>query len=204
MRLFTAIEIPTEVGRALERLRGGVQSARWIDRDNYHLTLSFIGDVDARKAADIDAALADIIRTGFELRLDRVGVFGGDRPRALWAGVNREPALHDLQAEIAWALTRVGARPDGRKFTPHVTLARLKGADAGGVASWLSRHGDYRSPPFDVARFVLFSSRPSKGGGPYVIERVYPLATPWADYEFDDDYGADLEDGTAGSVVRAW
>ena len=198
MRLFTAIEIPTDVGLVLEWLRGGVPSARWIDRENYHLTLCFIGDVDTRHAADIDAALADIVRPGFSLQLEGVGVFGGNRPRALWAGAGREPALFDLQGEVAWALTRVGARPEVRKFTPHVTLARLKGGETSGAADWLSRQGDYRSARFGVSRFVLMSARPSRGGGPYVTERTYPLLTGLGDGEnFDESFGHDFEDDEA-------
>lgn len=200
MRLFTAVEIPAGIGQELDRLKGGVPNARWIDRENFHLTLCFIGEVDSRRAHDIDAALADIFRPGFELRLEGVGAFGGDKPRALWAGVGKEPALFDLQAEIAWVLTRVGARPDGRKFVPHVTLARLKGTDSASVATYLSRHGDYRSAAFDVGRFVLFSSRPSKGGGPYVAERVYPLLTGFGydGDDFEEEHDAYPADRAAG------
>lgn len=197
MRLFTAIEIPAAIRGELDTLKGGLHSARWIDPSDYHLTLAFIGDVDAHHAADIDAALSGIDRHAFSLRLDGVGVFGGEKPRALWAGVTDTPALTDLQAEIAWALTRVGARPDVRKFTPHVTLARLKGNKPDGLGAWLSAHGSYRSPEFEVRRFALYSARPSRGGGPYVIEKTYPLTTGDADFDTGfDEPGADLHEAT--------
>ena len=175
MRLFTAIEIPVPVAASLEGLKGGVPNARWVAPEDFHLTLAFIGEVEPGMATEIDGALAEISRVPFPLRLQGIGAFGGNRPRAIWAGVAPEPALSDLQAEIAWVLTRSGARAEGRKFAPHVTLARLKRAQAPAVAAYLARHGDYESAEFEVNRFVLLSSRPSKGGAPYVTERDYPL-----------------------------
>ena len=71
---------------------------------------------------------------------------------------------------------RFGMPPEQRKFTPHVTLARLRDASSHQVADYLSARGLFRTPPFQVSRFVLFSSRASIGGGPYVVEASYPLA----------------------------
>jgi 2'-5' RNA ligase len=70
----------------------------------------------------------------------------------------------------------VGLEPEGRKFTPHVTLARLRDSSSRDVADYLSTRGSFAPPPFEVSRFVLFSSRASVGGGPYVVEAEYPLA----------------------------
>ncbi|MGC2075331.1 MAG: 2'-5' RNA ligase family protein, partial [Xanthobacteraceae bacterium] len=65
--------------------------------------------------------------------------------------------------------------PEGRKYTPHVTLARLRDSSSHQVAEYLAARGHYRSLSFAVARFVLFSSRASVGGGPYIVEEDYPL-----------------------------
>jgi 2'-5' RNA ligase len=70
----------------------------------------------------------------------------------------------------------VGLEPEGRKFTPHVTLARLRDSSSRQVADYLSTRGHFRSRSFAVPQFVLFSSRASVGGGPYVVEAAYPLA----------------------------
>jgi 2'-5' RNA ligase len=75
-------------------------------------------------------------------------------------------------------LRRIGLEPEGRKYTPHVTLARLRVSSNHQVAEYLSARGYFRSPSFVASRFVLFSSRDSVGGGPYVVEADYPLATP--------------------------
>ncbi len=72
-------------------------------------------------------------------------------------------------------MRRIGLEPDTRKYTPHVTLARLRGSSSIEVAGYLSTRGYFRTAAFPVARFVLFSSRASVGGGPYVVEASYPL-----------------------------
>ena len=87
-------------------------------------------------------------------------------------------ALIELQAEQERLLQRLGLEPEGRKFTPHVTLARLRESSSRQVADYLHARAHYRSASFEVSRFVLFSSRSSVGGGPYVVEAAYPLAAP--------------------------
>jgi len=81
-----------------------------------------------------------------------------------------------LQAEHERLLQRLGLEPEGRKYTPHVTLARLRDSSSQQVAEYLTARAHYRSSSFEVSRFVLFSSRASIGGGPYVVEDAYPLA----------------------------
>ena len=73
-------------------------------------------------------------------------------------------------------MRRVGLDLEARKFTPHVTLARLRDSSNIQVASYLADWQPYRSPPFHVPRFVLYSSRASAGGGPYIVEAAYPLS----------------------------
>ncbi|TIR97561.1 MAG: RNA 2',3'-cyclic phosphodiesterase [Mesorhizobium sp.] len=133
-RLFTALEIPRDAALSLSLLRGGLPGARWIDVENYHLTLRFIGDVEGHIADDIANAL------------DRVN----------------------------------------RKFSPHVTLARLRNSSPADVAQYLSARGNFSTLPFRVGRFVLMSSRDSVGGGPYIVEEAWPLvgADPLASSRF--------------------
>jgi 2'-5' RNA ligase len=175
-RLFTALEIPAEVGRSLAMLRGGLPGARWIDPENYHLTLRFIGDIDDGLAREIAFMLGNVNRLSFELRLDGLTSFGGRRPRAVVAIAARTQQLFELQAEHERLMQRVGLEPEGRKYTPHVTLARLRDASSHDVADYLATRHPFRPAPFRVSRFVLYSSRASVGGGPYVIEAAYPLA----------------------------
>ncbi len=182
-RLFTGVEIPPRVAQSLAMMRGGLPGARWIDPENYHLTLRFIGDIDDALARDIAGLLGRAHRAPFEIRLEGLSSFGGRKPRALVASVAPTPPLMELQAEHERLLQRLGLEPEGRKYTPHVTLARLRESTSRQVADYLSARGHYRSASFEVSRFVLFSSRASVGGGPYVVEAAYPLMAPelrWA------------------------
>jgi 2'-5' RNA ligase len=174
-RLFTGLEIPPDVAQSLSMLRGGLPGARWIDPENYHVTLRFIGDVDDDIAHEVASMLGRVKRGAFELRLDGVTSFGGRKPRAVVAAIAPSPSLMDAQAEQERMMQRIGLEPEGRKYTPHVTLARLRDASSRDVADYLSARGYFRTQPFPVSRFVLFSSRASVGGGPYVVEASYPL-----------------------------
>jgi 2'-5' RNA ligase len=86
------------------------------------------------------------------------------------------PPLIELQAEHERLMQRIGLAPEGRKYTPHVTLARLRESSSRQVADYLAVREPYRSTAFAASRFVLYSSRASVGGGPYVVEASYPLA----------------------------
>ena len=174
-RLFTALEIPRDAALSLSLLRGGLPGARWIDVENYHITLRFIGDVEGHVADEIANALDRVRRPSFSLTLSGVGAFGGKKPHAVWAGITPSPALNALQAEIERICQRLGLPADPRKFTPHVTLARLRNARTEDVAHYLSGRGNFHTAPFTVNRFVLMSSKESVGGGPYLTEEVFPL-----------------------------
>jgi RNA 2',3'-cyclic 3'-phosphodiesterase len=173
-RLFTALEIPSEIGQSMAQLRGGLPGARWIDPENYHLTLRFIGDIDDALAEEIAGLLDQVARPGFALRIDGLDSFGGNRPRAVVAAIPPVAELVELQAEHERIMQRVGLQPE-RKYRPHVTLARLRDTSSRQVAEFLSLKQPFRSPSFSVSRFVLYSSRASVGGGPYVVEAEYPL-----------------------------
>jgi RNA 2',3'-cyclic 3'-phosphodiesterase len=174
-RIFIGVEIPAEVGRSLALLRGGIPGARWIDPENYHLTLRFIGDVDDARARDVMLMLGGVKRRPFEIALVGLNQFGGKKPRAVFVRVAANGALSELQAELERMLQRIGLPPEQRKFTPHVTLARLRDSSSREVADYLAVRGAFKTPPFPITRFVLFSSRASTGGGPYVVEAAYPL-----------------------------
>ena len=174
-RLFTGLEIPPEIAAELSMLRGGLSGARWIDVENYHLTLRFIGDIDERTANDVYSSLERVRRRPLTVTLNGLDTFGGDKPRAIVAKAKAEPPLVELQAEHERLMRRIGIPPEARKFVPHVTLARLRQASAMAVADYLGGRGYFPGRTFEANRFVLFSSRASTGGGPYVVEAAYPL-----------------------------
>lgn len=174
-RLFTALEIPRDAALSLSLLRGGLPGARWADVENYHITLRFIGDVEGHVADEIANALDRVRRPSFALTLSGVGAFGSRKPHSLWAGVAPSSDLGALQGEIERICQRLRLPSDPRKFTPHVTLARLRNTSPQEVAAYLSARGNFSAAPFRVGRFVLMSSRDSVGGGPYVVEETWPL-----------------------------
>jgi 2'-5' RNA ligase len=174
-RLFTALEIPRDAALSLSLLRGGLPGARWVDVENYHLTLRFFGDIEGHVADEIANALDRVHRPSFSLSLSGVGAFGSKKPHSIYAGVSPSPELHALQGEIDRICHRLGMAPDQRKFTPHVTLARLRNPSPVDVARYLSARGNFSTAAFRVGRFVLMSSRDSVGGGPYVVEEAWPL-----------------------------
>ena len=174
-RLFTGLEIPPAIGEALAMLRGGLPGARWIDPENYHLTLRFIGDVDDSVAHEVVSMLGRVRRKPFDLHFEGLTSFGGRKPRAVVAAVAPAQALLETQAEQERLMQRIGLEPEGRKYMPHVTLARLRESSSRAVAEYLSTRGYFRTSSFRISRFVLFSSRASVGGGPYVVEDSYPF-----------------------------
>ena len=177
MRLFVALAIPAPVAQSIMLIQGGVPGARWQTREQLHLTLRFIGEVDGRDAAMLDDALAGIEAPGFDLQLHGVGQFGNKQPHALWAAARPNEALMHLQRKVDSAIRRVGQPQDAHKFTPHVTVARLRHPQPGKVIEWLTHNALYTSPEFPVGAFQLYSSRLTSDGSVYAVEREYPLET---------------------------
>lgn len=178
IRLFVALDLPDLVRERLAALQGGVPGARWSRAEQMHLTLRFIGEVAENVAHDIDDALASIRAPAFSLELSGVGEFGGKNPRALWAGVKSSEAVLHLQRKVETALQRIGLPPEPRKFSPHITLARLKAAPREKVVQFLTHGSLFAAVPFPVNQFVLYSSHLSQSGSIYHPERVYRLEPP--------------------------
>jgi 2'-5' RNA ligase len=173
-RHFTAIEIPEDVKSRLSLIRGSLPDARWVDKDNYHLTLTFAGEIDGRMRRAFCDALFDIEAMPFEIVVDGLGCFGGDRPRTLYAAIRPTAQLEALQRDHDLAARRAGIDVVSRKYAPHITLARLSGTSARMAAEFLAQHGGFDLPPFEVTRTVLMSSKPG-GGGPYAVEEAFDL-----------------------------
>lgn len=174
-RLFTGFEVPDNVADALAEMRGGLPGARWAQPDDYHITLRFIGDIDGRTARELEDSLAETRADPVTITLTGLDAFGGAKPHSIFAQVQNNRALCELHSDHERAVRRVGLPPEKRKFTPHVTLARLRQASVLDVADFLSVRGGFPAISFTPDRFVLFSARDQVGGGPYVVEAAYPL-----------------------------
>ncbi len=175
MRLFVGIELPSDIRMTLGTLCSGLSGTRWVRTENMHVTLRFIGETGLGAAHDLDAALGDVRVPAFEMRFCGIGDFSQrSRLKALWAGVAANPALGHLQGKVEKAVQRAGFPPDGRKFTPHVTLARFKGQRVD-LGHYLETNGAFSSAPFPVEKFTLFESHMGHGGSHYEVLKEYPL-----------------------------
>ena len=174
-RLFTALALPPDVAAALALTRGGLPGARWVDPQDYHITLRFIGDIDARTANEVAAALEEVRRAPAPVAFEGLTWFGGDKPRALIAKVKPGPALLELAADHERRMRRLGLAPETRNFLAHVTLAWARGVAPAAVADYLAARGRLEAPAFVAHKFVLMSAKSGVGGGPYVAEGEYGL-----------------------------
>lgn len=174
-RLFTGLSVPPEVATQLSTLQSGLPAARWIESGDFHITLRFFGDIHDDQADDLASSLGDLAHPSVPLTLNGLGAFGGDKPRMVWIGVEASQELIALQRAQETLAQRLGHKPEGRKYTPHVTLARLRGGSAVDVGRYLSLQDHDQSFHFEANEFVLYSAKASTGGGPYVVEARYPL-----------------------------
>lgn len=175
MRLFVALSIPDDVAQSLMLLQGGVPGARWQSRDQLHLTLRFVGEVDGGDARALDDALAGIDAPAFDVQLHGVGQFGNKQPHSLWMGARSNDLLDHLQRKVDAAIRRIGQPQDAHKFAPHVTLARLRHPDTEKVITWLTQHALATSSEFGIGEFHLYSSKLTSDGSIYRIEQSYDL-----------------------------
>lgn len=178
MRLFSAIATPDEVARELVLFRGGLPDARWVDPVDFHVTLGFFGEINRHAADELAQALSEIDMPPIDLQLTGLNIFGADRPHAIVALAERSPALLSLQTAHRAVMQRLGIGDQVRKYTPHVTLGRLRRTTAGEVAAWISQQPAFRPLKWHADRFALYSSRTSRGGGPYVAEVTFHLQEP--------------------------
>jgi 2'-5' RNA ligase len=182
IRLFVALAIPEAAAVWLQRLKDGALAERWSPPQNLHLTLRFAGEVSERLADDLDAELEAIDGAPFDVTLRGVGVFETrGLARSLWAGVEPSEPLATLQRRCESAARRAGLAPETRGWRPHVTLAYLNGAEPRRVAAWIQQNNLARLEPFEADRFGLYSSRRSKEGSHYRLERAYRLSRPRRD-----------------------
>lgn len=173
-RLFVGLELPETVKDMLSDLHMPLPGARWVDDDDLHITLCFLGEVGKRTMNAVMDELDLIEATPFDIRITGLKSFGGDRPRSVWADIEGRDDIAALQRKVSRAVQNVGLAPERRKFTPHVTLARFRDGSPERVLRFMEVRGGYPPQDFEIDRFALFSARPG-GGGPYIVEATFPL-----------------------------
>jgi 2'-5' RNA ligase len=135
VRCFIAIELPDGVKRDLRELQAQLKAAslapvKWVDPENIHLTLKFLGNVAAGRLDKIGQAMTEAVQgtSSFSLEVKELGVFPNPkRVQIVWVGVSGETEkLAILQQRIESGLEKLGFPSENRRFTPHLTLARLR------------------------------------------------------------------------------
>ncbi|MBE9519518.1 MAG: RNA 2',3'-cyclic phosphodiesterase [Proteobacteria bacterium] len=175
-RLFIAVDLPAGIKNNLEIMSYGIPGAKWIDPQQIHLTVRFIGEVDGTTFLDIKTALEQVSLEPFSMALKGVGHFPPrGKPRVLWVGIEQSEPLQSLKSRIDRILATVGLQPEGRKFSPHITLARLKNSPIHKVADFLAGNGLFSQEPFEIKDFKLYSSTLTPKGAIHKVEKVYPL-----------------------------
>ena len=175
-RLFVAITLPEDLRDRLADLCHGLQGARWSVPDNFHLTLRFIGEVDGAMLDEIAHALSEIEGQPFALAIDGLGHFESrSKPKVLWAGLTASEPLRHLRDQVETALTRAGLERDTRRFSPHVTLGRLRGTLPEELSQFIALNSPLRSEPFDVTGITLFQSFLGSEQAIHRVEADYPL-----------------------------
>lgn len=176
LRLFAAIPVPDDVAACLTPLQVGLPGARWVPRANFHVTLKFIGKVTEPVADEIDAALTTIKGKPFTLEVTGLSSFHDKHDaRSVFAAVTKSDRLAALAQKVDNATTGLGLERERRKFTPHITLGRLRDTPNTEVARWIETHGQVVVPPFEVTHFTLYSSLTRPEGSVYTPERHYIL-----------------------------
>ena len=175
-RLFIALDLPTAVQTSLYHMACEIRGARPVPREQMHLTLKFIGDVEKQAVISLKEALTTIQIPEFNLNLLGIGHFPPrGNPRIVWAGISPKSELLMLHSAIEQTLGKLGYVKEKRPFSPHITLARLKTFHNDSVTSFLARYKDFRAESSLIESFKLYSSRLTEAGAIHRLESAFPL-----------------------------
>ncbi len=142
MRCFIAIDIPEEIRADLvdlqKKLAGRVDihkgDVKWVEPEGMHLTLKFLGEVPDNQVVEVCNIARDVAarHPAFDLDVKEVGAFGGQSARVLWVGAGlHSPELLQLQQDLEEQLEQAGWPKEGRQFSAHLTLCRIRNSKAG-------------------------------------------------------------------------
>lgn len=178
IRAFAALALPESVRFDLMLVQSGLPVPRPVPLENLHLTLVFLGELAETTLSDADLAFGKIRVPPFELTLGSLGMFGGARARNVHSEAVASAGLLQLQAKVETAARSAGISVPGRRFAPHVTLARLpeRFGDRPRLEAAVAARSGYRSAPFAVEDFRLYRSWLAPGGSSYEELARYPLA----------------------------
>jgi 2'-5' RNA ligase len=177
IRTFVAVELDDATRRAatdlIEEFRGISADVKWVESENLHLTLKFLGEVEEREihrvCQIVERAVAEI--AAFDLEVRGVGAFPNpNRPRTIWLGGGRgSEELGNLAARIESALAAIGYPKESRRFSPHLTIGRVRngGPAIAPLAELIHQYADRRIGTVPVSEVTVFSSVLGRSGPTY-------------------------------------
>ncbi|WP_019219204.1 RNA 2',3'-cyclic phosphodiesterase [Bartonella florencae] len=175
-RLFSALQIPQQTTQQLVSLQNGLPNAQWINPQNFHVTLSFFGEVESATADALMHAFDTIKLPPFMLQMKGFDVFGSENaPHSLVVRIEPCEILNLLHEKMQCIRSHLRLEPDKKQFTPHITVARLLDIKSEDLPLYLSSRGNFSFPPFDVDHFVLFLSPSPSSDAPYIVKGSWPL-----------------------------
>jgi len=179
VRTFVAVELPGQVHRKVnalvEALSHSGANVKWVETENLHLTLKFLGDIDLREVHHVCRAVEEATREvePFELLLRGAGAFPDPtRPRTLWIGVDTGvEEMVALQTRIEDSLHKLNFPRENRRFTPHLTIGRVKTGEAGlaELEALIAKHANKEFGLVEVDEVTVFSSQLYRKGPLYDV-----------------------------------
>ncbi|WP_212111634.1 RNA 2',3'-cyclic phosphodiesterase [Bartonella queenslandensis] len=175
-RLFSALQIPQQTTQQLVSLQNGLPNAQWINPKNFHVTLSFFGEIESATADALISAFDTIKLPPFMLQIEGFDIFGSENaPHSLVIRIKPCETLNLLHEKMQYIRNKLGLAPDEREFIPHITVARLLDIKPEDLPPYLSSRGSFSFPPFEVDHFVLFLSPSPLSDAPYIVKGSWPL-----------------------------
>jgi 2'-5' RNA ligase len=175
VRLFVAVDLPhgvkDVVAEVIEELRPSAPQAKWVPRDNLHVTLAFLGETPLYEEVSSAVSSAAGTMAPFSSGLEGLGTFPSPRrARVVWLGLGGE-AFYAAAADATWVrLAPLGFEAEKRPFSAHLTIARLR------VPAPFDAQADVPALAFDVEALTLFRSRLARPAPVYEPQLVAPLS----------------------------
>ncbi|AOP35815.1 2'-5' RNA ligase [Leptospira tipperaryensis] len=183
MRTFLGISIPDAVKEQLTSICYGLPDIKWVREENFHITLVFLGEQNSDDIDRISEFCSGISLPDFELELKSVGFFGKQKsPSILFANVEQNPTLFQLQKTLDSGLRKLGFSPERQDYHPHVTIGRFKTTHGGKISLYLEEFSNFSSSRFSISEFHIYSSKSSSDGPIYTIEESFSLFPSYKNY----------------------
>ncbi|MFH5885577.1 RNA 2',3'-cyclic phosphodiesterase [Halalkalibaculum sp. DA3122] len=177
MRLFIAIDLPDWVAARLSELQDHGLDIRWTTPETMHLTLRFVGDMeDTAEREQLIENLYEIRVPAFEMSINELGYFPPRKhPKIIWAGIQENRTLLNLQEMVEQACRTAGVEPEDRTFIPHVTIGRVGGESRKEVHSFFNRNKKIQIEGIPVDKFILYQSKLRPEGAQHIPVEYFAL-----------------------------